>query len=324
MSSRRIPFLAFLILTGFLYQLEVVYAEAWPTRPIKIIVGFGAGGANDLQARIVADELTRGLGQPVFVENRAGAGGNIATQTTIQAMPDGYTLLMAPTTTMLITPAVDAKATYDPVESFTHIIQISSFPLYLSVQASSNFYSVLDLVAFAKANPEKANYGSSASTFQLVSELFNKYAGTRYIHVPYKSGLEMTAALRAGQITLIFNEPAAMMGFVADGSIRILGMTGRTRSQDFPDVPTMAELGYPGVELEAVGAIVGPKGISAEIVRQLHDIIDTALSKPEVKKRFNALGVNPAGGPVAVFSAKIETEVRRIRDFAKDANIKID
>ncbi len=324
MSAWLRIFAAAALFAGVALQLNTALAQSWPTRTIKLIVGFGAGGANDLQARIVADALTRSLGQPVIVENRAGAGGNVAAQATIQSAPDGYTLLMAPTTTMLIVPAVDSKVTYDPVEHFTHIIQLSSFPLYLSVLGSNPARTVKDLVDFAKANPEKANYGSTATTFQLVSELFNTHAGTKYVRVPYKSGQEMTAALLAGQITLIFNEPAAMMGFIADGSIRIIGMTGRQRSPDFPDVPTMAELGYPGVQLEAVGAIVGPKGIPADIVNRLHDDIDAALKTPEVKKRFHALGVTPAGGPVAPFSANLASEIKRIRDFAKEANIKLD
>ena len=287
-------------------------------------MGFGAGGANDLLSRITAESLTRSLGQTVIVENRPGAGGNVAAMAVIQSPPDGYTLLMAPTTTMMIVPAIDSKAPFDPVEQFTHIIQLSSFPLYLAVSASNPARTVKDLADFGNANPDKANYASSATTFQLISELFNTHAGTKYVRVPYKSGQEMTAALLAGHVTIVFNEPAAMMSFVSDGKIRLIGMTGKKRSADFPDVPTMAELGYPGVQLEAISAIVGPKGIPPEITRRLHADIDAALKTPEVRKRFQSLGVTPAGGPVEPFSASLAGEIKRIREFAAKANIRLE
>jgi tripartite-type tricarboxylate transporter receptor subunit TctC len=304
--------------------LSPAHAESWPTRPIKIVVGFAAGGANDLQARIIAQTLTERLGQPVIVENKPGAGGNMAAEFVASAAPDGHTLLLAPTSTLVLNAAVYSKLPYDPLQSFTHVIQVSRFPLHLAINASHPAKSVKDLIGYAKANPHKANYGSTAIIFQLVTEFFNAQAGTQFVRVPFKSGAEMVTALLSGQVTMVFNEPAAMMSHVATGSLRLLATTGRTRADEFPQVPTMAEVGFPGIEFEALGGIVGPKNLPATVVKRLHAEIDTALITAEVRERFHSLGISPAGGTSQDFSAMLAREIPRWKGIAKAANIRLD
>ena len=299
-------------------------AAAYPRQPVRLVVGFAAGGGNDLQATLMAQKLGERFGQPVIVENRAGAGGNIAAEHVARATPDGYTLLVTPMATMLINPAVYSKLPYDPIESFTAIVQMSSFALFQAVDATHPAKSVQELVVWAKANPGKANYGSPASIFQMTAEMFNAQMGTRFEHIPFKSSNEVIGALQNGQVTMAFLDAAPLMGQVKANRLRVLATTGAKRWKDMPDVPTMAEVGVKGVEVEAFSAIIGPKGLPMPIVKRIEAEANAVLREKDVVERFQQMGLVVVGGTSEVFAAKVAAELPLWKKIAKDANIKLD
>lgn len=299
-------------------------AVGYPRQPVRLVVGFAAGGGNDLQARLMAQKLGERFGQPVVVENRAGAGGNIAAEFVARAAPDGYTLLVTPMATMLINPAVYSKLPYDPIESFTAIVQLSSFALFQAVDAGHPARTVQELVAWAKANPGKANYGSPASIFQMTAEMFNAQMGTRFEHIPFKSSNEVIGALQNGQATMAFLDAAPLMGQLKANRLRVLATTGAARWKDLPDVPTMAEVGVRNVEVEAFSAIIGPKGLPAPIVKRIEGEANAVLREKDVAERFQQMGLVVVGGTSETFAAKVAAELPRWKKIAKDANINLD
>ena len=299
-------------------------AAGYPRQPIKLVVGFTAGGGNDIQARLMGQKLTERLGQPVIVENKAGAGGNIAAEFVARAAPDGYTLLVTPMATMLINPAVYSKLPYDPIKSFTPIVQLSSFSLFQAVNASHPARTVAELVTWAKANPDKANYGSPASIFQMTAEMFNMQMGTKFVHIPFKSSGEVIAALQNGQVSMAFIDAAPLMAQVSAGRLRVLATTGAKRWPELPNAPTMQEVGVKGVEVEAFSAIVGPNGIAPAIVKRLETEANLVLKSPEVVERFGKMGLVVVGGTAEAFGAKVARELPRWKQAAKDAKIKLD
>ena len=299
-------------------------ASGYPRQPIKLLVGFAAGGGNDIQARLVAAKLADRVGQPVVVENKAGAGGNIAAETVARAAPDGYTLLVTPAATMVINPAVYAKLPYDPQQSFAPVIQVSAFQLFLTVNETFPGKTVAELVAWAKANPDKANYGSPATTFQLTSEMFNLSTGTKFVHIPFKSTTETLTAVLNGQVGMAFADPGPLMAHAAAGRIRVLATTGKARWPALPDVPTMAEVGIKGVESVSFTGIVAPKATPAAIVSLLEKEFAAILALPDIVERFTALGLKTVGGTAADFAAVIDREIPRWKAVAKAANLKLE
>ena len=296
----------------------------FPRQPIKLVVGFAAGGGNDIQARVVGQKLAERVGQPVVVENKAGAGGNIAAEFVARAAPDGYTLLVTPAATMVINPAVHAKLPYDPQGSFAPIIQISSFQLFLTVNEAFPAKTVAELVAWAKANPDKANYGAPATTFQLTSEMFNLSTGTKFVHIPFKSTTETLTAVLNGQVSMAFADPGPLMTHAASGRIRVLATTGEKRWPALPAVPTMVEAGVTGVESVSFTGIVAPKATPPAIVKRLQDDIAEIMQMPDVVERFTALGLHAVGGSAAEFAAVIDREIPRWKAVAKAADVKLD
>ena len=299
-------------------------AAGYPRQPIKMVIGFAAGGGNDIQARVVGQKLAERLGQPVVVENKAGAGGNIAAEFVARAAPDGYTLLVTPAATMVINPAVYATLPYDPQLSFAPVIQVSAFQLFLTVNEALPAKTVAELVAWAKANPDKANYGSPATTFQLSAEMFNLAAGTKFVHIPFKSTTEVLTAVLNGQVSMAFADPGPLMTHVASGRIRALATTGEARWPALPNVPTMAEVGFPGVQSVSFTGIVAPKATPAAIVDKLQREIAAVLAMPDVVERFTALGLKTVGGTASDFAGVIEREIPRWKAVAKAAGVKLE
>lgn len=297
-------------------------AVGWPKQPIKIIVGFGAGGSNDIIARLVGQKLSERLGQPVVIENRVGGNGNIAAEAVARAAPDGYTLGSAPTSIMIHNVVLFSKLPYDPVKSFAPVAIVANYPMYLSISSELPVKSVAELLAYAKANPAKANYGGTTGVFQLVSELFKQKSGTNFEYIPYKSSAEMVTALMTGQTMMSFIDPAPLMPQVRAGKVRVIGVTAAKRSPDTPDAPTMAEAGFPGMEAEAFSAIVAPAGTPAPIVRKLNTELGQIVKLPDVAERFKQLAANPYVGTPEAFGALVEREIARWKDVAAKANIK--
>lgn len=296
----------------------------WPKQPIRMIVGLAPGGSNDIIARVVAQKLTERLGQPAIVENKAGAGGAIGAETVARATPDGYTLLVAPSGSMAVNPAVYSKLPYDPLNSYEHISNMAIYHLVLSVSASLPIHSVQELVAWGKANPDKANYASTSTPFQLVSELFNQKTGAKFQHIPFKGGAELVTAVLTGQTTMTFADAGPAMPQFKAGKLRPLASTGSTRLPELPEVPTMAEAGIDGVVVEGFIGLAAPKGTPAAIVKKLEAEVMAIAKLPDVQERIRTLGLIPDGSTGAAFRERIGRDIPKYTAVAKAAGIKFD
>lgn len=299
-------------------------AAGYPKQPIKIVVGFTPGGSNDLLARIVAQKFSERMGQPGIVENKPGAGALIGTEFVARAAPDGYTILMAPAGTLVINPAVYSKLPYDPVKSFEYIANVALYPFLLSVNAGGDIKSVKELIAFAKANPAKANYASTSATFQLISELFNSRAGVKFEHIPFKSGGEIVTAILSGQVTTAFADTGPALPQIRSGKLRALATSGAKRFPGLPDLPTMKEAGVDGVEVDGFSGLVAPAGTPTGIVKKLEAEVNAILKLADVQDRMNQLGLIPAGGTGEAFRAMVQRDIPLFTAVAKAANIKLD
>src|ERR1700743_1098454 len=261
----------------------------YPTRTIHIIVGFAAGGGNDVIARIYAQRLSEDLGQPVIVENKPGAGAIVATEYVSKAAPDGYTLLIG-ASGMVINQSLYAKLPYDSVRDFVAISELASFPLLLVVNASSPIKSVAEFVTYAKANADKMNYSSSSATFQLVAELFKQKTGAPMQAIPYKSANEMVLAVISGQVAATIADAGPVSPQVKAGTVRALAVTSKSRLSDFPDVPTMKES---GADVDAIiwTGIFAPKATPPAIVKKLEAEFMKIARLPDVGARLKNIGV---------------------------------
>jgi tripartite-type tricarboxylate transporter receptor subunit TctC len=299
-------------------------AQEWPRQPVKMIVGLAPGAINDIQGRVIAQKLSERLKQPVIVENKPGAGGNIGAEFVARAAPDGYTLLVAPTATLVINTAVYSKLNYHPVRDYAPITQITEYPLYLTVNASTPAKSVKELVAYAKANPAKANHATPATTFDLLCALFEQKTGTKFVTIPFKSNAQTMGALLNGQAMIVFTDYGNLSAQMKANKVRPLAATSRNRSRQMPDLPTLGELGYAGVEMLPLTGIVAPKATPSPIVAKLHQEITAVLKDPAVKARFEGLGLDIVGSSPQEFAALIDRESARWKEVATKANIKLD
>jgi tripartite-type tricarboxylate transporter receptor subunit TctC len=296
----------------------------WPRQPIKMIVGLAPGAINDIQARVVAGELAKRLGQPVVVENRTGAGGNIAAELVARAAPDGYTLLTAPTATLVVNPAVYKKLPYDSQRDFVPIAQLSTYPIYLAVRSELPVKSVKELLEHAKANPDKANLGSPATFFDVMTAMLTTGTGAKFVVIPFKSTPETMTALLTGQTMIGFQEFRSLAPHLKAGKAKALAIMSTQRSTDLPDVPTIVEQGYPQAVAQPVTGIVGPKAIPAAIVKRLETEINAVLRMPEVKERWASLGLHTVESTSESFTSWVDSEIKRWSAGAKAANIQLD
>jgi len=297
-------------------------AGKYPTRPIHIIVGFAAGGGNDVIARIYAQKLSEDLGQPVIVENKPGAGAIVATEFVARAPADGYTLLVG-ATGMAINQSVYAKLPYDSLRDFVAISELVSYPLILIVSTASSIKSVAEFVAYAKANADKMNYASSSATFQLVAELFKQRTGAPMQAIPYKSANEMVLAVVSGQVITTIADAGPVSPQIKAGTVRALAVAAPTRMNDFPDVPTMKEA---GADVDAViwtGAFA-PKATPPAIVAKLESEFMKIARTPDVVARLKQLGLEPVGSSTADFTKLLASDIARWGEVARAANIKIE
>lgn len=301
------------------------YAQTdYPRQPIKMIVGLAPGAINDVQARVIAQKLAERMGQPVVVENRTGAGGNIAAEFVARAQADGYTLLVAPTATLVINPAVYTKLPYDSQRDFAPIAQISTYPIYLTVAAGLPVTSVKDLLAHAKANPDKANLGSPATFFDMVTALLTMNTGVKFVTIPFKSTPETMTAVLTGQTMIGFQEFRSVNPHIQAGKAKVLAVMGPQRTKDMPSVPSIAEAGFPHASAQPVTGIVAPKATPAAIIRRLETEINWALKQPDVEERWRSLGLTAMQSTPESFAAWIDSEIKRWAGVAKAANIKLD
>ncbi len=299
-------------------------AQQYPSKPIRLIVGYSPGGGNDLIARIVAARLQTKLNQPVIVENKPGAQSIVAAELVAKAAPDGYTLLVAPSGPMTINPAVFAKLPYDPVRDFVPVTMLAEFPLLLVVGAEQPVKSVKELVDYARANPALANYASSATPFQLASELFNVRTQSKFQHIPYKGSGDAVQAVMAGQVLMALADSGPIAAPLKAGKLRALAITTARRPPDFPDVPTMAEAGVPDMDIALWTGLVAPKGTSPEIVMLLQDVIADILEEPAIRNAFDAISVDARAMSSRDFADVIVRDAARWKQVAQSANIKIE
>lgn len=299
-------------------------AAGWPKQPIRLVVGFAPGAINDVQSRVVAGKLSERLGQPIIVDNRTGAGGNIAAEFVARAAPDGYTLLTAPTGTLTINPAVYTKLPYDPLKDFVPITQISTYPLYLTINASLSVSDLKGLIAHAKAHPDKANLGSPSTFFELFNGIFSAQAGIRFVTIPFKSTPETMTAVLTNQVMIAYQDFNTVGPQIKAGKVRVLAIMSQQRSPDLPEVPSIAELGYPDAVAQPFTGIVAPKGTPAAIVKRIEGEINAVMKLPDVIERWKSLGLYAVESTSADFARMIEADIRRWSAAAKSANIKLD
>jgi tripartite-type tricarboxylate transporter receptor subunit TctC len=299
-------------------------ARSYPTKPIHLYVGFGPGGGNDIYARLIQPKLAERLGKPVLVENKPGAGGTIAANLVAKSAPDGHTLYLGATGAMTISPAVFSKLPYDTLRDFSPVSMIAWTPLLLAVNADVPVKTVQDLVAYAKANPAKANYASSSPAFQLPTEQFKQRTGAPLEGVNYKSSGASLAAVMSGEAMMAIADVPPIMEQLKAGRIRALAVMDARRLTDLPDVPTMAEAGLQDLEIRLWSGVFAPAATPPDIVKRLEKEMIEIIRLPEVNDRLKALQVEPSGNTSEEFKRLIAAELTRWAAVAKAANIKLD
>jgi tripartite-type tricarboxylate transporter receptor subunit TctC len=296
----------------------------FPNRPIRMIVGFAAGGGNDLFARLVGQKLSENIGQPVVIENKPGAGGRIAVEYVKSQPADGYTVMVAASGQMAIAAAIYPKLSYHPTRDFLPLTMIASFPLILAGPANDTIKSVKDLVAYGKANPDKSNYATSSPAFTITTELFKLKTGMPAVAVPYKSSNEMMLSVAGGNTLFAIADGPPTMPLVQGGKVRALAVTGSERSSELPDVPSMAEAGYPEVNIGLWSGLFVVTGTPPAIASKLAAESRRALADPGVREKLKAMAVNPGGGPGEEFRQRIDGDIKLFADVVKAANLKFE
>ena len=302
----------------------VLAQDAYPNKPIRILVGYAAGGGNDIIVRVMQPEMQKGLGQPVVVENKPGAQSIIAAELAACAAPDGYTIFMGPSGPMTINPATYSKLPYSPTRDFAPISMICEFPLLMTVDAKLRVKSVKELIAYAKANPGKSNYASSAGIFQITTELFKQRTGTQIELIPYKSSGESVQAVVGGQVMMTIVDPAPATGALKAGTLRGLAVTSGKRHPSWPDLPTMAEAGVPDMEVPVWTAFFAPAKTPPAVIARLQKEVARVVQTAEVKGRFAQMGLDPVGGSSEDLGRRVESDIAKWTAVAKAANIKND
>ncbi|MFZ9180227.1 MAG: Bug family tripartite tricarboxylate transporter substrate binding protein [Limnohabitans sp.] len=307
----------------FLLFAAVIHAQTWPSRPIKLIVPFPPGGTGDLLGRLAAKEIEASLGQPVVVENRAGAGGLIGSDAVAKAPADGYTLLLSNIASHAIGPAVYSKMPYDPVQDFTHIGLIAGVPSGVAVAASSQYASMANLLAKARSAPGAVRFGSNgngtSSHVKLV--ILNRAANVDITHIPYKGSAPATADLLGGQIDGLI---AAVPDVGRNPLLRLVAITSEARAARWPDIPTVRELGLASMTATNWFGISGPAGMSAQVADRINAALTAGLNTPELSTRLRDLGAEPNRMSRADYTSMIAADVSRWAGVAKSANIRAD
>jgi tripartite-type tricarboxylate transporter receptor subunit TctC len=296
----------------------------YPSRPIRLIVPQSPGGPSDMIARLTAQKLGDNLGQIVVADNRAGAAGNVGCEIAARAAPDGYTLLLGPPGCLTINPSLYGRLAFDPQRDFEPITQIESGPQMLLVHPSVAAHSVKELVAAAKAKPNAFNFasGGAGTPNHLAGELFRTAAGLQIVHVPYKGTGPALTALVSGQVQMMIASLAPALPHVKSGRLRGLAVSSRERSRVLPDMPTIAESGYPGFEMVSWHSILAPAKTPQPIITRLHGELVKVLAQPDVKERFAGMGLDTVGSTPQALAQHIKSETARFAKVIAAAGIK--
>ena len=304
---------------------SAVAQDGYPNKRITFVVPFAPGGSTDIIARLIGEELSKRLGQPVVIENRAGAGGNLGADVVAKAEPDGYTLLMATTGVMAINESLYPEMTYKPAQDFQPVAYVASLTNVLAVTPSLPAKTVEELIAYGKANPGKLTFASSGvgSATHLVGELFKTQTGIDILHIPYKGSGQAMTDLLSGKVSMIFDQIASSVSSINAGKLRALAVTSKTRSEALPNVPPIAEAGVPGFEALSWSGVAVPARTPAAIVNRLNTEINAILSTPQMKQRFAELGADAVGGSPQAFANHVQTERQKWSKLVADAKIRI-
>ncbi len=299
------------------------FAQSYPTRPVTILNGFPPGGATDTVLRQIGAKLSVSLGQAVVIENRAGAAGTIAGSSVARADPDGYTLLFGVAANLAVAPAAMKTPPYDPARAFTAIIEVARGPYLWMVKPDVPAKNMQEFIAWVKQNPGKVNYGSpgQGSVHHLAGEMLKEVTGMQMTHIPYKGGSTAYTAMLGGEIDAMFDSMPAPLGHLRAGKIRALGVTGAKRLPTFPDLPTLAEQGVPGIDVHFWFGFVGPAGLPRPIVDKLNTEIGHALADPELKATFAKWSIEATPGTPEAFGAYVAQESARWRAFVAKSNL---
>ena len=302
--------------------LPAAAQATYPSKPIRFLVGFAPGGTTDILARDLAQKMTESMGQPVVVENRAGANTSIATELVARAVPDGHTILL--NAQGHATNATLMKLAFDPVRDFAFISQVAEAQNLIVVHPSFPPRTVRELIAFSKKRPGEINYASSGTgtTVHLSAELFQLMTGIKWVHIPYKGGAPAMAEMLAGQTSLMFGSMLTVIEFARAGKLRAIAVTGDKRSAGVPDIPTVAESGVPGYNVTAWYGVSAPGKTPPSVVARLNSEIVRALKLPDVRQRLVSQGVDPVGSTPEQYTAFVANEVQKWAKVIKAANIK--
>ena len=327
--SLPIPRLCLLMIAlgaGLIGEGSSAAAQAYPSKPVRLIVPFPPGGAVDAVARVVADRLSQSLGQQVVIDNRGGAGGTIGAAAAATAPADGYTLFIGTASTHGTNANLYSKLSYDPVKDFAPISLLVTTPFILVTHPAVPAKNAAELVALAKASPGKLNYGSygNGSSNHLAAELFRAQAGIEIVHVPYRGAAPAIQDLMAGQIQFMFDSFPTSNPHIQAGSIRLIGVGGEKRSSLLPNVPTVAESGLAGYAAGTWFGLLAPAGTAAAVIQRLNRETLHALADPGLRERLIGMGTEPAGTSPAEFAHVIETEINKWAQLIRDRGIKLD
>ena len=314
-----------LSLGSFVFAASAI-AQSWPARPVRMVVPFAAGGTTDVLARILGQKLSESLGQQVPVENRPGANGNIGAELVAHSPADGYTIMMGFDGTLAINPSVYRKLAFDPLRDFVTVALVGRVAPLIVAHPSLPAKSLQELVAYAKANPGRINYSSAGhgSTSHLAGELFKSRAGIEMTHIVYKGGGQAMNDLLSGQLQLLITALPTVDAHVRSGKLRAIAFTTARRVAGMPEIPTIAESGYPGFDVSTWYGIVAPAGTPPEVVRKLNAEIAKVLEQPDIRQRFAQLGTEPGGGTPESFAATLRADIDKWAAVVKGAGIHLD
>ena len=317
--SRR----AVLAIAGASFVASAAFAQAWPAKPIRMVVPFPAGGGTDILSREITNKLP---GYNFVIDNKPGAGGNLGVDAAAKSPADGYTLVMGQTSNLAINPTLYSRLPYDPVKDLTPVSLVASSPLVIVASANSPFHTLADVVKEAKAHPGTVNFASSGNgtVAHLATVELQKVAGIKLTHIPYKGASQGATDVISGAVQLYVSSVPTLIGNIRSGKMRALAVTSAQRVGDLPNVPTVAESGYKGFEAVTWFGILGPAGLPKEMVAKLNADINKALKDPELKKQFDAQGADALGGTPEQFARLIRDDIARWGAIVKESGAKID
>jgi tripartite-type tricarboxylate transporter receptor subunit TctC len=310
-----------LLVTALCASAFGAWAQTYPSKPIRIVVGFPPGVGNDIIARLVGAKMQESWGQPVVIDNKPGAASIVAAEHVAKSAPDGYTLFVNATGGMSINPVLYAKLPYDSLKDFVPISMVGSFPLMLVVHPSVPAKTVPELVAYAKANPGKLNYSSGSSAFQVATEMFKQMTGTDMRHIPYKGSAASITAVIAGDVQMTIVDAPPLMPQIKSGKVTALAVTSAQRSKALPDVPALAE-SVPGYEMVLWIGMFAPAGTPREIAAKLNTEVVRIVRLPDIREKLHAMDVDPLGNTPEQVTAWIQREIAKYGPVVKAANIK--